>query len=143
MHSLIAFDPGGTTGWCQFTQNCSTTMWQPTEFGQFPIEKIQRVYELIGLLDFVVFERIQVMHMGFDPIGLEVIGAIKLTCKIQGNKFVGQSPGILSGAKLWPELEEARRWFPRQLHARDAFYHGVTNISLRNMDLSMPPKCSP
>jgi len=137
---MIAFDPGGTTGWCRFEPVPAHfgTQWHVTEFGQFTTDMIQRVYELIHPNERVVFERIQVMHMGFDPIGLEIIGAIKLTCKLNGNTFIGQSPGNINGAKLWPDLDKARKWFVRQQHAKDAFYHGVVNIGLQHLDLKSP-----
>jgi len=138
MRSLIAFDPGGTTGWCRFYQPNTSSLWQVVEWGEFSTEKILRVYELIQPGERVVFERIQVMHMGFNPIGLEIIGAIKLACQLGGNTWIGQSPGNISGAKLWPGLNEGRKWFTRQQHAKDAFYHGVVNIGLQHLDLKSP-----
>jgi len=139
MNSLIAFDPGGTTGWCRFQQVPGDHFWEVMQFGQFPVERLEAVAELIQVEDTVVYEQIQVLHLGFDPIGLQVIGAIKLWCHLGGQKCKGQSPGNITGAKVWPDLIEARKWFTRQLHARDAFYHGVTYIGLKNMNLTKKP----
>ena len=142
MRSLIAFDPGGTTGWCRFEKQALSQAyiprWHLTEFGQFPTDLIRQVDELIQPFDVVVFERIQVMHMGFDPIGLEIIGAIKLVCQLNGNKCIGQSPGNINGPKLWPDLMPLRKLFKNQQHAKDAFYHGVFYIGLAHLDLKSP-----
>ena len=139
MNTLIAFDPGGTTGWCRFQQIPGNKLWDVMEFGQFPVERLESVAELIQPQDIVVYEQIQVLHLGFDPIGLQVIGAIKLWCALGGQKYKGQSPGILTGAKTWPDLKEPSKWFTRQQHAKDAFYHGVTYIGLKNVNLSKKP----
>jgi len=141
VQSLIAFDPGQTTGWCRF-QHTLNTPWRVVEFGQFPLEEIQVVYELILPAETVVYEQIQMLHLGFDPVGLQVIGAIKLTCALQENTLIGQSPGNISGAKLWPDLEDARKWFVRQQHAKDAFYHGITRLGLKAVDLTKSPRRS-
>jgi len=138
LDTLIAFDPGGTTGWCRFERMYGNT-WRVNTFGQFSTDQMKRIPELIVPGDMVVFERIHMLHLGFDPIGLEVIGAIKMWCQIEGNTYIGQSPGILSGAKVWPDLDEARKWFKGQQHALDAFYHGVTYLGLKSMNMTKPP----
>jgi hypothetical protein len=115
--------------------------WYVIEHGQFPTEEVTRVAELINPFDIVVYETIHVVHMGFDPIGLEIIGAIKVVSYMNGNQLHGQSPGNISGAKKWPYVSQfSRNWFVNQPHARDAFYHGVTYIGLKDLDLSREPK---
>ena len=143
MNTLIAFDPGGTTGWCRFQQVPGDKFWITMDFGQFPVERLESIAELIQPNDMVVYEQIQVLHLGFDPIGLQVIGAIKLWCLLEGLTCKGQSPGILTGAKHWPELKDPSKWFTRQQHAKDAWYHGVTYIGLKNMNLTKSPACHP
>jgi len=136
--SLICFDPGGTTGWCRFKRTFSP-QWHVDEFGQFPLDRIETISELINPGELVIYEQIHALHLGFDPVGLEVIGAIKLTCHLGGNGMISQSPGNLAGAKAWKELDEARKWFRTQPHAKDAFYHGVTYLGLAHVDLSAKP----
>ena len=109
--------------------------------GQFSTDLLKLIPELIVPGDLVVFERIHMLHLGFDPIGLEVIGAIKMWCQIEGSKYIGQSPGIISGAKKWPDLDTARPWFKGQQHALDAFYHGVTYLGLKNLNMTRPTIC--
>lgn len=141
MQTLICFDPGGTTGWCRFRRTFGP-QWYVEEFGQFPVDRLSTLAELISSDDMIIYEQIQVLHLGFDPIGLRVIGAIELLRELNGNALRVQSPTVISGAKVWKELEGARKWFRKQPHAKDAFYHGMTYLGIENVDLTKHPSGS-
>ena len=58
MNTLIAFDPGGTTGWCSFLRPDGVAKWHVVEFGQFPVEHLEILEKLIHPEDIVVYELI-------------------------------------------------------------------------------------
>ncbi len=135
--TLLALDPGETTGWTTFTYDKDRDQYTMLECGQattFPME--QSVESLQNLLkkfkpDHVVFERYAVYewktdsHAWSDVPTLRVIGCIQTLCIQQGIPYSEQTAQVAKNfctdSKLmtWGFYDRAQR------HSRDAIRHAT------------------
>jgi hypothetical protein len=109
-----SFDPGQTTGYVYLEDDSVLRL------GEFKVGD-DSVLDSIGEHDTILFETLH-CSPGFNPIGFEVIGAIKYVCRKRHLKPIGRSPLYLAGPTAWPGLNEMRKKV-RSPHMRDAIYH--------------------
>jgi hypothetical protein len=114
-----SFDPGQTTGFAYLEDNCVLRL------GEFKVGD-DSVLDSIGEEDgesatTVLYESLH-CSPGFNPIGFEVIGAIKYVCRKIHIKPIARSPLYLAGPMLWPTLDAMRKQV-KSPHMRDAIYH--------------------
>jgi len=114
-HRVWSFDPGETTGWAYFEDNHLISI------GEFHSDLAEDVLKRIQRQDLVIYETLH-CSPGFNPIGFEIIGAIKYVCRQVGVLPLGHSPMNLAGPMKWPALDAMRKVI-KSPHIRDAIYH--------------------
>lgn len=119
--TLITFDPGQTTGW-SIWENDLLTAW-----GQFTCENLLVLEALITPKSSVVYESLTWKNPAFNPVGMEVIGAIKLRCLQCGVAWASQPPSILTGVQKWPIY----KWKGLSPHEKDAIGHGIMALGYK------------
>lgn len=140
--TVLALDPGGTTGYALFGKRTRMAGDKYTlcDAGDFPTW--EGLLPLIGRLpkgkSTVVYEQIYVGRASFNPIGLEVIGVIKYLCRERRIALVPQSPQVITGIKKWKKVDVS---FLQSQHAKDAFHHGAMYLGVHNV--VQPKRSSP
>lgn len=124
---VIAFDPGGTTGYCVGILETDTHQMRITQHQ----EKInhKQLYDLLFVSrpDHIVCEQFDYRNKarkGLELISKEYIGVIELFVQqIQNCILHYQSPSILAGHFTDRRLRDLGLWQPGQPHAMDATRH--------------------
>lgn len=115
---LWVYDPGQMTGYAKF--RLGEFAAELEECGEFTTSTLLPAQ--IKPKDLVVYEKIIVRMHGFNPVGLEVVGAIKVLCQIHKVPCYPRSHQELTGIRKW-------RTYPLKNvlsdHAKDAIHHGV------------------
>lgn len=133
--SLLAFDPGHTTGWAMFDYY---RLW---EAGQLDTDSIEKATHAIGALFDEMQPRVVVMedyrvykwraqhHIGSEMLTTRVIGCIE-TIAVQ--RFIGmiakQPANVAKGFCTDAKLREWGFYKEGEKHARDAIRHGAYYI---------------
>jgi len=136
---IIAFDPGGTTGWATWTVD-EVSIWNEARFtcGQLgPEEHHEQLDLLLGnqqVMDYTIITESFLFRNNLDNaelISREYIGVMKRW--YQANQHIGRvqmfqqtaSMGKISKTSFVKKenLEKLGLWFPGQGHAMDAYGH--------------------
>lgn len=130
MKSILAFDPGGTTGWAFIGYEDDT---EPTvfDFGQIPnghkgfIDWWNRRVQYLP--DTRIVCESFTLREGIKGVNLEpcyVMGALEA---LYGDEIVYQSP-VMKGFCDNDALKQLGFYVPGQQHARDAFRHAAAYL---------------
>lgn len=124
--ALWVYDPGQTTGYAKFNSRGYLE-----EYGELVLWR--GIDRQIRSGDTVVYEDIKVLHLSFNPIGLQVIGALRYIVEERGQiRLTPHSPSRLYGVKKWPIFDLSSI---RSDHIRDAIYHGIVALGQNNVIL--------
>lgn len=130
---VSVFDPGGHTGFLH-AEIFDDNTFKLLEYGYF--FESDRVDDLIKVSDLVVSERITLSGVkGFNPVGIEVMGAIKQYCRFYNVPLQWQSPSFMQAALRWGVVD------PKEFkseHPKDALCHFV--MFLRRSERLPDPK---
>lgn len=131
--NILAFDPGETTGTCQFTATqTEVTLINQTQGKTWPLENAVRHFETTLKYvrpKIVVFERYGIyswktdQHVNSEVPTVQVIGCLKTICIQQEIPFISQTAQI---AKQFCTDDKIDAWGfdPKgKRHARDATRH--------------------
>lgn len=132
--TILAYDPGGQTGYCRATINDKACVVGP-EYGQFKSDT-ELVPQLQSLRDIegnkiVVYEKFVLLNNAVDPTALEVIGGIKVLSYYLKLDSFGQMPSDRTPLlKRYPELTKYKpkgahsvtHWWDAALHAMTFAY---------------------
>lgn len=136
-YRVIAFDPGGTTGWASYTamkkEGVKPQFWESFwDCGQLGQDKEKHGYFLRKLLNeqeledtVIVCERFndrQSEH-AVDLVSREYIGVIETWCQEFHVPLIMQMPSYAKGFVKDDNLRKAGVWSPRQKHAMDGYRH--------------------
>lgn len=113
---LWCFDPGQTTGIAGFDLASGSLITL------LEIETWHHLDAYIHPKDRVVAEQITWRSPSFNPVGLEVIGALKFLCDRLQVEITLQSPGAITGVLKWPIYDFSSI---RSQHEIDALAHGI------------------
>lgn len=126
---LLAFDPGGTTGVCQFESHdgahaVMTGLMQVDLEGLFSfLNSYGASPDVVVIEDFVLFRQKAKQQTGSRMAASQAIGAIKSFALQRGSKVVMQKPDIkrralaISGIKMPGDHSKTHQW--------DAVLHAV------------------
>jgi hypothetical protein len=124
---IVAFDPGGTTGWAMLSQDWSLTHGIFTEKDHhLALWK----FLLINMPDIVVCERFVYQNREATPtlelISRDYIGVITLWCQLYGKHLEMQT--VSDAKSQWPDkklilLKNQGQNMPKIVHAKDAMRH--------------------
>lgn len=137
--TVIAFDPGGTTGVAILT---------PTSRKRIHVRQLTEIWELLNRYspDEVVVERFQFRYGGgrskVDLTAKEVIGVIKLWCALKNVPLFEQTPS--QAKNLWTDkkLKQLDLWLPMP-HAMDATRHLLYHLVVTKGDRSWLEQLKP
>lgn len=119
---VAVFDPGGTTGYCVGTVENSP---QLKELGEF--KESSRLFGIIERCDLVVCEQLTVgRNPGFNPIGIEVMGAVKAIASHLSKPITMQRPSVMQFPLKWGCIPQ--KAFPSE-HTKDAVCHYVAFLA--------------
>ena len=127
MMNILAFDPGGTTGWVLYSDDTIVG-------GQL---EGQHHLDLFNLLndydpDIIVYETFEYRNKSRAGLVLdsrEYIGVIKLYNQIwSGTKLVAQTPAQAKGFVTDDKLKKMKLYYPGMPHMCDAMRHLVYYI---------------
>lgn len=143
--SILAFDPGHTTGWASYFEG------ELTDSGQIDCHSIPLCVEnardlistydptIIVMEDYRIYKSHQKQHVGSDMLTTRVIGSIETLAYLNGiEEIYKQGAGIAKGfctdekLKAWNYYKIGRR------HARDAIRHGCYYILFGHRDGKKP-----
>ncbi len=138
----LAFDPGGTTGWCSFNDEGETTGYgqlsldelaaKVDEWANEPIHTV--IYET-----FVLFGHKAKRQTGSDMPASQAIGIIKtLIHRLGSPTVIRQDPSIKNMAQKWTQMKPPSNH--AESHWVDAFNHGayyLINKGVRKTYLEM------
>lgn len=130
MFYILAYDPGKTTGWAQFTD-------EPFTFksGEVSFQEIGEQLDRLGGADlpigktavvvenFTVTRATSMNHQA--PWSLEVIGLLRYFALRNDLPFILQRPSNVKGLITDEVLRKAGVWDKGHPHARDALRHGL------------------
>lgn len=123
---VVAFDPGGTTGYAvvQLVQT-TPTRWRVLEAGAFPqFDEVETIL-MRHHPRTVLYETLHVTRPGVRTVGAEVIGAIRYLARFHNMHCLERSPALLQGIRRWPIRIE----YPvRGPHALDALHHAIVYV---------------
>lgn len=128
---LLAFDPGGTTGWCTFVDG------NPREYGQIKFDELMSWLDDITAPDIIVYENFQVYsHKAVHLIGskletVQAIGIIKSYAHKNKCKLIEQRPQIKKIAQMWTGVTPPKNH--DQSHWIDAYNHGAYYLIKNNV----------
>lgn len=118
---LLAFDPGGHTGYCLMDVNTNTHEVDITDYGYF--YRSDYIAELVGEADIVVSEHITAPgRKAFNMVGIEVMGVIKDCCQRSDKVLVWQQPSCMQAPLKWGIVDS--KDFTSE-HAKDAVCHAA------------------
>lgn len=138
---LIAFDPGGTTGWCVM----ENTKRMPLQIGELKnkdfysgIKKlITPELDLVVVEDFII--RPEYGTKWRKPDTPNKIGAIRLVCTELGIPEVLQQPSIKPVGYGWAGLVYVKG--KKGTHIEDAIAHGTYYFGKKDPDFLKIPRC--
>lgn len=123
---LVSIDPGGTTGYAILEQ-AEDDLWDVVEVKQKITD--EDLEHIIKPGDIVIYENIQVFDRSIRTIGIEVIGALKIICRLVGITPIKRTPGYLQGIRHWPLALPVKC----SRHAKDALHHAVVYLGYKNI----------
>lgn len=160
-HSVVCFDPGGTTGWAHFINPLGETgkdgHYDLPATGQCPFEGTAKFYESVlhGIIHSsyrttFVIEKVPMGGLSFgtkkDGSGddrtqvYQVMGFLRFAAEISEVEVVWQSPSKISGPLKWPVINWSSITSP---HTRDAIAHGIVYLSIDKIILPTEMKGVP
>lgn len=132
--TLLALDPGETTGWAVFDGSGKRL----TKFGQIKtwpaenmVEELTKLFDSLPTIDHVVYELYSIYewktdsHTWSQVPTLRIIGCIETLCIQRGIPYSSQTAQV---AKVFCTDDKLKSWgmYPAgQKHARDAIRHGT------------------
>ena len=143
---VIAFDPGGTTGYCILAHDGSLI-----DQGQIPGADAEQGHKIQQLLkthkrdSFVVIESYRVFaqaleaHINSRVQPVEMIGRIKATCDGLGTHYKEQPP-MLKKFFTTKRLKWYGCYARGQVHANDAACHALYYLVFTLKVLGLPPE---
>lgn len=140
--SVIALDPGVTTGWAYWSENLDLK-GRPI-VGQ--VVGMMSVWELLMAQTASVVVCEGFYYQRRDKVVLtskEVIGIVKLWCHQFDKEYVEQTPSM--GKKFWSvdKVKKLGLWVPRQVHAMDALRHLLYYMTFTKEDHRWLTKLTP
>lgn len=121
---LLAYDPGGKTGWAQFNVDKSARTALAVACGETPLWDVLDAQIPSPFVYHVVYENIVARNPDFNPIGIQVIGVIRYLCQKHSVAVSHQPNAMLRGIERWGQ--ELYDFKPiRSPHALDALMHGI------------------
>lgn len=142
--TILAFDPGGTTGWCMATFDPETAMIYNLKFGQIPGPRhhpqiARTINNALGLN-----AHLMVVSEDYRPefgrpqnyIALEYIGVMEYVCRSQMISFERQDRSVKT---FWTSsrLQRVGFWPKGQPHAQDAARHWLAYACKQNRDVEI------
>jgi hypothetical protein len=148
--TVIAFDPGGTTGWAKAEWDEARTKWSSGQMGphEHHLELWSMLVELYlaaqvdGIQLHVVTESFEfrqgtVGRTGLDLHSKEYIGVMKLFAELHGRTLWEQTASTGKGFVSDAKLKASGLWIVGQQHARDAnrhlLYYMINKLGRRDL----------
>lgn len=137
--TILAFDPGGTTGWCRATYSPATGKIYNQKFGQITGTAHHRGIGALIEENLFEFPHLMVVTEDYRPefgqaqkyVALEYIGTMRYVCQRQMISFERQNR---DAKEFWTsdKLRKAGFWAKSMEHARDAARHWLAYASKQN-----------
>lgn len=143
-YQVLAFDPGGTTGWAvfqvhpdAFSGDPDILMFENIEWwtaGQFTGPLMEQVDSAVELAESwpgarLVMEGFKLRQMAVDLAPVEVSFAIRRD--LRPRYFVTQTSSMAMNTVTDERQKEWGLWIPGKEHARDAVKHAVTFLKAK------------
>ena len=130
--TLLALDPGETTGWALLTEGhkllrSGEIKTKTVEIGIPALQELLKKYKP----NFVVYEHYRVYqhkakdHAHSDLHTSQFIGAIKAVCIVWDIPYYAQMASVAKGFCTDEKLKDWRLYKRGEKHARDAIRHGI------------------
>ena len=132
---LWAYDPGGTTGFAEFVR-IRFDMWRLRSWGELDLWR--GITEQIRFGDQVVYENIVPRHPSFNPVGLQIIGAIRLFAEMSDvSRVYSQMNAQIHGVFKWGTYDELFKKIKSD-HSKDAIAHGIVYLKKLGYTIEIP-----
>lgn len=129
--TLYVYDPGQTTGWASFVVAKNERVAGLTRWGEHDLWRGIDEQISSDLCQTVVYEKIVPRHPSFNPIGLEVIGAIRYLSEKYSKPCIHQMNAAIHGIQRWQKYDYL--WADvKSQHSCDAIMHGIVYLLKRN-----------
>lgn len=158
--TVVAFDPGGTTGWCVMCVD-GHAFDQPElnlekrllhwAAGQIVGDFDSQLDEIISLTEFwdfaaIVTESFQLRKFTRGAellVPVEVNAVLSYFCRSVSRELFKQSPSLGKSTMTDERLREAKLWTPGSDHARDATRHAMTFLRRCRSDKKLRARAWP
>ncbi len=125
--SLVAFDPGGTTGFSRFGDGKLTHRGQITAYNYLAVEQVIDLHQpqVVVVEEYVLYPWARKQQTWSDFPESRMIGAIELMCLKRKIRLVMQTP---ADAKNWCTDAKLKSWgyfHATMQHANDSVRHGT------------------
>ena len=132
-------DPGLTTGWSRW-KDATLVAWgtfQPDEVRRFFLNEVKPYLNICNKNTFL-YEKLTVRQLSFNPIGFEVVGALKYIAQIEGFDVKYQEPSQIQGVMKWPIYNFKGHKLSE--HEKDSIAHGIVYYKKLRQDVYLPEK---
>ena len=138
--NVWTFDPGQTTGWSLWSKGTLRKwgVFQPEEVHKFLTKVLQPASTEDNVKTIFLYERLVVRQLSFNPIGMEVIGALKYIACVNKYNVLHQEPAQISGVMKWPIYDFKKKGLSE--HEKDAIAHGIIYYRKLGMEIYLPPQ---
>lgn len=141
--TLIAFDPGGTTGWALFGVHPEALDGDPDvrildnllfwTAGEFTGRQDNQIDEMLDLVDSwldaeIVTETFKLRQLNAELSPVEINACLRRELRSRQRRAVLQNASLAMGTIPDDRQKALGFWLPGKPHARDAVKHGLTYL---------------
>lgn len=134
---LYAYDPGLTTGWASFILAKNEKLATLSLYGEHELWRGIDSQIALDVCETVVYEKVIPRHPSFNPIGLEVIGAIRYLCELHGRVAIYQMNAQIHGVFKWGTYDKLFKTIKSE-HSKDAIAHGIVYLKKLGYTIEVP-----
>lgn len=139
--NIVAFDPGGTTGWCSMTfDSDDITAWDCGEIAGDEITQVGLMIPMMAKHEIIVCEDFQLRTLSAElsPVRLTAMMKWVAQREITPHKTIHmQMPALAKSTVTDERLKRWGYWERGSTHARDATRHVITFIRRMRSDLGL------